>query len=87
MQGNWIGKSQGARIFLKTNETDEEIEVFTTRPDTLFGASFIGLAPDHPLVEKLSHSNPALKTFVAECHAARTSTRDLETAETALTRG
>ncbi|MEB3701446.1 Leucine--tRNA ligase [Candidatus Bealeia paramacronuclearis] len=81
MQRNWIGKSQGAHLFFKTNETAEDIEVFTTRPDTLFGASFIGLAPDHPLVEKLSRNNPALKTFVAECHAAGTSTRDLETAE------
>ena len=54
MQDNWIGKSQGARIFFKTNETDEEIEVFTTRPDTIFGVTFMVLAPEHHLVDQLT---------------------------------
>jgi len=53
MQTNWIGRSEGARVVFKT-ETDDEIEVFTTRPDTLWGATFMVLAPEHPLVEKIT---------------------------------
>jgi leucyl-tRNA synthetase len=53
MQRNWIGKSVGAEISFKISGMDEGIEVFTTRPDTLFGATFMSLAPEHPLVEKL----------------------------------
>jgi len=52
-QRNWIGKSQGASVIFKT-ESGDEIEVFTTRPDTIFGVSFLVLAPEHPLVEKLT---------------------------------
>ncbi len=54
MQKNWIGKSRGARILFEIEGAKEAIEVFTTRPDTLFGATFMCLAPEHPLVEKLS---------------------------------
>ncbi len=54
MQKNWIGKSRGARILFEIEGAGEAIEVFTTRPDTLFGATFMCLAPEHPLVEKLS---------------------------------
>ena len=53
MQRNWIGKSVGAEISFKVKDLDEHIDVFTTRPDTLFGATFMSLAPEHPLVEKL----------------------------------
>jgi leucyl-tRNA synthetase len=53
MQTNWIGRSEGANVVFKT-ETDDEIEVYTTRPDTLWGATFMVLAPEHPLVEKLT---------------------------------
>ena len=53
MQTNWIGRSEGARVKFKT-ETGDEIEVYTTRPDTLWGATFMVLAPEHPLVEKLT---------------------------------
>lgn len=82
MQRNWIGKSQGARIQFKVNELDDtSLEVFTTCPHTLYGASFIGLSADHPLVEQLAAQNPALKTFVAECRAMGTSTKDLDTVE------
>jgi len=81
MQANWIGRSEGVRIRFSLLETDETLEVFTTRPDTLFGASFIGISPDHPFVEKLAKSTPALQTFVAECRARGTSQKDLDTAE------
>jgi len=54
MQKNWIGKSIGAKVIFKVDGLDEEIEIFTTRPDTLYGASFMALAPEHNLVKKLS---------------------------------
>ncbi len=53
MQRNWIGKSVGAEISFKVKDMDEDVTVFTTRPDTLFGATFMSLAPEHPLVERL----------------------------------
>jgi leucyl-tRNA synthetase len=85
MQRNWIGKSEGLRLLFALGENDKiddkSIEVFTTRPDTIFGASFIALSPDHPLTEKLAASNPELTEFVAECHRHGTSTEALEKAE------
>ena len=54
IQRNWIGKSSGARIKFKINGHDDEIEVFTTRPDTLFGATYMVLAPEHPLISKIA---------------------------------
>ena len=53
MQRNWIGKSYGAEIIFKVEDTDTEIKVFTTRPDTLFGATFMSIAPEHPLAKQL----------------------------------
>jgi len=58
MQRNWIGKSVGARVKFRVDGTDDTIEVFTTRPDTLFGATFICLAPEHELTGKLSAGTP-----------------------------
>jgi leucyl-tRNA synthetase len=56
MQDNWIGKSTGAQVFFDVADNDEKIEIFTTRPDTIFGATFIVLAPEHELVQKLTKS-------------------------------
>ncbi len=67
MQQNWIGKSHGAEINFKVDGSDELITVFTTRPDTLFGATFMSLAPEHPMVEKLSagtSQEDAVRSFV-----------------------
>ena len=53
MQKNWIGKSKGATIKFKVSNSDQNIEIFTTRPDTIFGATFIAISPQHPLAQKL----------------------------------
>ena len=58
MQRNWIGRSEGAEVIFRIEELDIDIPVFTTRPDTLFGATFFVLAPEHPLVPKLAHGTP-----------------------------
>ncbi len=72
MQRNWIGKSVGAEIRFDVADSDESITVFTTRPDTLFGATFVSLAPEHKLVEKLIAGRPeaaAVQAFVARVKA------------------
>jgi leucyl-tRNA synthetase len=82
MQQNWIGKSSGARIHFSLTEGDDRVlTVFTTRPDTLFGASFCAISPCHPLAEELGKSNPALEIFIKECNQLSLSEEALETAE------
>ncbi|HEU0215551.1 MAG TPA: class I tRNA ligase family protein, partial [Stellaceae bacterium] len=60
MQEHWIGRSEGARVLWALTDTQTTIEVFTTRPDTLYGASFLALSPHHPFAEELAKDNPAL---------------------------
>jgi leucyl-tRNA synthetase len=88
MQSNWIGKSQGARF--KFQIVDREpgdasgehaIEVFTTRPDTLFGASFVALAPDHPLVKQAAIENADVAEFITRAQQLGTSEADIEKAD------
>ncbi|MHB1102534.1 MAG: leucine--tRNA ligase [Devosia sp.] len=85
MQRNWIGRSEGLRLLfelLPANGVDQSsIEVFTTRPDTIFGASFIALSPDHPLSARLAQKDAKLAAFIAECHRLGTATETLEKAE------
>jgi len=81
MQSNWIKRSEGVRMLFSLVEMDEELEIFTTRPHTLFGASFVGISPDHPFVEKFAKITPALQTFVTECRASGASQKELDTAE------
>jgi len=86
MQHNWIGRSEGARLdwaVLKPEGTElpDKLEVFTTRPDTLFGASFCAISPNHPLAAELSESNPALADFVTDCNRLGTSEEAIEKAE------
>jgi leucyl-tRNA synthetase len=85
MQRNWIGKSEGLKLLFElvanARTSSPTIEVFTTRPDTLFGASFVALSPDHPLAAELAASDPALKTFIDECHRQGTATEAIEKAE------
>ncbi|MEL7526309.1 MAG: leucine--tRNA ligase, partial [Pseudomonadota bacterium] len=85
MQKNWIGRSEGLRVRFAFTEPaptgDTSLEIFTTRPDTLFGASFMGLSPDHPISTKLAESNPELKAFIDECKRVGTSEEAIEKAE------
>ena len=85
MQANWIGKSEGARVkFLLNQPLNGEInsvEVFTTRPDTLFGASFIAVAANHPVAQNIGKTNQAAADFIAECAKLGTSEAVVETAE------
>jgi len=81
MQENWIGRSEGARVLFKIAGQDEHVEVFTTRQDTLFGASFLAVSPNHPLALRLSEKDPDLAAFIAECNRMSTSEAAIETAE------
>lgn len=81
MQENWIGRSEGARIFFRLAGRDDRLEVFTTRPDTLFGASFCAISAHHPIAEELAKENPALAEFIAECDRMGTSEEAIEKAE------
>jgi len=81
MQQNWIGRSTGARIDFALKGRTNPLEVFTTRPDTLFGASFMAISPHHPLAAELTRDNPELKEFIAECDHVGTSEEAIETAE------
>ena len=82
MQKNWIGRSVGLRFpFELKHAPVSRIEVFSTRPDTLFGASFIALSPDHPLAERMATDNEALAAFIRECHRGGTAEEAIETAE------
>ncbi len=81
MQENWIGRSEGLRLFFDLAGRDDRLEVYTTRPDTLFGASFVAIAANHPLALALAGSDPALAEFIACCNRAPTSEAALETGE------
>jgi leucyl-tRNA synthetase len=82
MQENWIGRSEGAHIhFDIAGHAGETLEVFTTRPDTLFGASFCAIAAAHPLAEKAAHTNPALHTFLETCNRMVTTEEAISTVE------
>ncbi|MCC6776731.1 MAG: leucine--tRNA ligase, partial [Hyphomicrobiales bacterium] len=84
MQKNWIGRSEGllARFALDPNPTGErELEIFTTRPDTLFGAKFMAIAPDHPLATAAAKNDPGLAAFIQECMRRGTAQELIDTAE------
>jgi leucyl-tRNA synthetase len=92
MQENWIGRSKGLRFAFAFADAPPPpgfdpkpfaggLEVYTTRPDTLFGASFVGIAPDHPLAEQIAAANPAAAAFIAECKKGGASQAEIDTAE------
>jgi leucyl-tRNA synthetase len=91
MQRNWIGRSEGLLVRfaldakslrdVTTPNRESELEIFTTRPDTLFGAKFMALSPDHPLATAAAAKNPALADFIAECKRHGTAQEIIDTAE------
>ncbi|HEY8564895.1 MAG TPA: leucine--tRNA ligase [Beijerinckiaceae bacterium] len=88
MQRNWIGRSEGLKIrFALDSETlppdgpGPELEIYTTRPDTLFGAKFMAVAPDHPLAKAAAARDPKLAAFIEECRRTGTAAEAIETAE------
>ena len=81
MQANWIGKSRGITIPFTRTDNAEVIECYSTRPDTMRGASFLAIAPDHPVAKQIENDNPQLKDFIAECRAMDTTEAAMEKAE------
>ena len=86
MQDRWIGKSTGVKLHFEINQKTQNIpnktiEVFTTRPDTLFGASFCAIAPDHPIASILSKENPEIKKFISTCQKQGTTLANISKAE------
>jgi leucyl-tRNA synthetase len=84
MQENWIGKSQGLQFRFRLAEalgSIDSVEVFTTRPDTIFGSSFVAVAADHPIALAVAASDQKAAAFIAECKAGGTSAAEVETAE------
>ena len=81
MQENWIGKSQGLQFRFEMVERPGAIEVFTTRPDTIFGASFVAISAGHPLALEIAAANAAAAAFIEECRTGGTTAAAIETAE------
>ena len=84
MQARWIGRSEGARVRFALAQPEaglEEVEVYTTRPDTLFGMSFLAIAPEHPLAAAVAARDAGAAAFVAECRSLGTSEAAIEAAE------
>lgn len=85
MQRNWIGKSEGLavrwQVAANAPQGFDTIEVYTTRPDTIFGAAFLAIAADHPLAKELAKNDPALQEFIDECHRSDTTLAAIETGE------
>ncbi len=80
MQENWIGKSSGLQ-FAFTLSDGESLEVYSTRPDTIFGASFVAVAADHPVAQKVAETSTDAQAFIAKCKEGGTTAAELETAE------
>ena len=79
MQRNWIGRSEGLEIAFKLEDSDEELRVYTTRPDTLMGVTFISVAAEHPVALAAAEGYDELRYFIEECRQGSTTTADLET--------
>ncbi len=81
MQKNWIGRSEGAEISFAIDGSDEVIKVFTTRPDTLMGVTYVAVAAEHPLCLQAAENNPDLQAFIEEAKVMSTAEADMETME------
>ena len=81
MQRNWIGRSEGVELQFEVTGETQPLVVFTTRPDTLMGVTYVGVAPQHPLAAKAAQSNPELKTFIETCSHTKVAEADMATLE------
>ena len=81
MQRNWIGRSEGVELQFAIEGEDEPLSVYTTRPDTLMGVSYVGIAAQHPLARKAAQDNPALQAFIDECTHTKVAEADMATLE------
>lgn len=81
MQRNWIGRSQGVQMRFDVEASDESFEIYTTRPDTVMGVTYVAVAAEHPLAAKAAQNNPAVATFIEECKKSGTAEADVATME------
>ena len=81
MQENWIGKSKGVRLRFDLSDGSDSIDVYSTRADTIFGASFLAIACDHPIAQEMAARRHALEVFIEECRKGGTTAAEIETAE------
>ncbi|NWO57072.1 leucine--tRNA ligase [Chromohalobacter israelensis] len=81
MQRNWIGKSTGVELSFAVADSSEQLEVYTTRPDTLYGVTYVAVAAGHPLARQAAQDNPALGDFLEECQQGGNSEAELATME------
>ena len=81
MQRNWIGRSEGLEIEFKVANSDQSLSVYTTRPDTIYGVTYMGLAAQHPLAREAAKSNPKLADFIEQCKNSKVAEADIATME------
>ncbi len=81
MQRNWIGRSEGTEIYFKVENFAKRLKIYTTRPDTLMGTTYLAVAPDHPLAKQAATHNPDVNAFLASCQGVRMAEAELATME------
>jgi leucyl-tRNA synthetase len=81
MQRNWIGRSEGCEISFKVIDFSKRLKIYTTRPDTLMGATYLAIAPDHPLAKEVASHNTEIQAFIASCQGVRMAEADIATME------
>lgn len=81
MQKNWIGKSEGIEADFPVDGGSRSLKIFTTRPDTIMGVTYLALAPEHPLTSEIAKGNPEVANFIAQCRKAPVSEAEIETME------
>lgn len=81
MQRNWIGRSEGVEITFNVNDYDNTLTVYTTRPDTFMGCTYLAVAAGHPLAQKAAENNPELAAFIDECRNTKVAEAEMATME------
>ncbi|WP_419421001.1 leucine--tRNA ligase [Legionella sp. D16C41] len=81
MQRNWIGRSEGCEIYFTVNNYSKRLKIYTTRPDTLFGVTYLAIAPDHPLAKEAGRQSTEIQSFIDSCQCGRVAEADIATTE------